>query len=531
MMAQTIALDIPTGFRISNRQKTVDYVTACELLSSKKQRYYKKAEKQDRRIVLYWQKIKCPNCGSEFSPYRFTRTVKNRIPQVRIYEWTGFQLSLFNNNRSSILYIGNDFDGLNWSPVCLKCGCRASVSENSEKVIIESDNDTIQISRVSHKENTVSERITFDFKTGETTFINPDCTRFKERSDEKNYFKRKINEKVGALENLLSNNAIVKRKLRRLFQEKWAAKIPYADKDLTLEKFALMTRFINFNRRFYDAIPFDVDSTNIEKSFEYVANELRDEQSVIRLLKESMIPDCKSVRRLFFQHPEWIFYLRECEFLYGIIEDINLFCKAINCNDIIQVLICIHIYPLTKEFYKDFLNTIGKRHFCDWITTDINYINRFAREYCALSDYGKEREQMRWKKEVKNLTGSNLWSVLYVRQNFSTLMHPVNEEIRDCIVNGYSFQWLRSKYDYAKAGEQLGNCLKLWSAKDLPVVAVYFNSKIVAAIEVCNREVIQAYKAHNERIEEDSALGKVITKWKKKNHLTSRPDCPDDLPY
>ena len=73
---------------------------------------------------------------------------------------------------------------------------------------------------------------------------------------------------LSTLENLLSNNAIVKRKLRRLFQEKWAAKIPYADKDLTLEKFALMTRFINFNRRFYDAIPFDVDSTNIEKSFE-----------------------------------------------------------------------------------------------------------------------------------------------------------------------------------------------------------------------------------------------------------------------
>jgi hypothetical protein len=529
-MAEKIILDIPTGFRIINMQKAVDYTTACELLSSKRQRYYKKAEKKDGQIVLYWQKIKCPNCGSEFSPYKFTKTDKNRVSKPRIYDWTECQLSFFKNN-NSILYIGNDFDGLNRTPLCFKCGCRATVSDNSERIVVESDNETIQVSRVSPKENTVFERITFNFKTGETLFINKGQTGivngFIVCSEEKNYLKEKTSVKVGVLDNLISNNTIVKRNLRRLFQEKWTAKIPYDDKELTLETFALMTKFMNFNRRFYEAIPYDNDSTSFEKSFDYITNSFRDEQSVIKMLKESSLPNCKSVKKLFFQRPELIFYISECEFMYEIIGDVNLFCRVFSNNDIIQVLICIHIYPLTKEFYKDYLEIIGKQRFCKQITSNAFETNHFARNYCALSDYGKEREKKRWKKETKNDKGSEL-AVFSIKQYFSTPMHPVDEDIKDCTINGYSFKWLRTKREYAKAGEQLVNCLKIWRICDSPVVAVSFNRITVAAIEVRNKEIVQAFKSHNDWIEEDSSLGKAVAKWKKKYQLDY---CEDELPY
>ena len=106
-------------------------------------------------------------------------------------------------------------------------------------------------------------------------------------------------------------------------------------------------------------------------------------------------------------------------------------------------------------------------------------------------------------------------------------MDRVGKAVWGPILHG-GFKWLRTKREYAKAGEQIVNCLKNWRICDSPVVAVSFNRITVAAIEVRNKEIVQAFKSHNDWIEEDSSLGKAVAKWKKKYQLDY---CEDELPY
>ena len=52
--------------------------------------------------------------------------------------------------------------------------------------------------------------------------------------------------------------------------------------------------------------------------------------NAIQLLERSSIPFCKSIKRLFAKRSGLFFYLKECEFLYGLFNDVNLFCTYMN---------------------------------------------------------------------------------------------------------------------------------------------------------------------------------------------------------
>ena len=96
--------------------------------------------------------------------------------------------------------------------------------------------------------------------------------------------------------------------------------------------------------------------------------------------------------------------------------------------------------------------------------------------------------------------------------------------IPDCVVYGFHFFRLGSESDYFEASNKLNNCLRFFldrsdMADNNPVICVSKGEKLVAAIEVDGKSIVQASGYSNRPLEYDPYLYKAYTIWRKKYNL------------
>lgn len=174
------------------------------------------------------------------------------------------------------------------------------------------------------------------------------------------------------------------------------------------------------------------------------------------------------------------------------------------------------------EFYNSeyTCSVRSEKSLCSLLINNALALNNQAIRYCALSPACKKAEQTKWKKDRHFFDHCNPYAFSH-DSDFSTPMCQVPEHIHNCIIDRFQFKWLTTKKEYRDAGRQLHNCLVSWSSYDNPVVAVCKGAKIIAAIEVDGKHIVQARRIHNTEIDKNSALYSSIKKWCNKFSLTA----------
>ena len=263
------------------------------------------------------------------------------------------------------------------------------------------------------------------------------------------------------------------------------------------------------------------------ESFKEITVRLRTPEGAMQLLKSSSLPYCKSVKRLFAKKSGLFFYLKECEFLYSLVNDVNLLCTYLKKPFIFHFLSMMHYYDYpVKIFLKDYLNVLGQARFKNtFLPVDI-YIE-YAIFYGSLSLYVRKKEHHKW------CTGDKFFDcskILPFRENNISVSFRSSGK-KDMVVDKYRFKHLRTKQECVIAGEKMKNCLVNWDSYSNPAVIIYKCDKIVAAVEFLNGVLIQANQCRNESIEPDSDLCRAIEKWCKINNIKFDTAKLDDLPF
>lgn len=239
-------------------------------------------------------------------------------------------------------------------------------------------------------------------------------------------------------------------------------------------------------------------------------------------MKSSSLPDIKSVRKLFLEHPGYFFYIEECAMLYDIFQDPNLLCRVLqpqNRDKIYPVLSFLHRCPGTLKFYQDYAEVMGTTGLCKELENGkIVYENYgYIETYVLSKPEVQKAEQRCWKERNFPFASS-------FHGDFCLPIAPKPpEDIPDSEMDGYSFRWLRSEREYVSAGKALSNCLVSWDVECQPVLTVAPLSKgltknPIAAVEVevypgNDITITQAFEARNRRIEKGSPLYLALHKW------------------
>ncbi len=539
---KTIEFALPTGYRIEPLVQTVPTDVAWDLLKTGKQLNYTEAVNDEARRTtdLVGHKWYCPYCGSRIPAYRKKFKLpgsKKRKSEEEIDCWAARQLELFSGGQKTIYLHEPMPSGPEYE--CPRCRRKSTASDDTVRAVIRTDKKSISLSveiadiaglLAVKWANTgsgcpsfpMTETVVFNFKR-KTAFLKL-CDRVGNIVSICDITEQPQKLADGVIGDALSKYTRLCRTMKKCFAEKIGRAIPFFDNELTPEKYVLMTRFVGFDRTFFDAVPFVEDTYKIEKSFSDVAKHLSTVSGALRLFKSADLPQTKSVKRILFQTPGLLFYVRECEVLWDIIGDVNLFCRLLRHSDVFDILSQLHLYAGVTKYYRDYIAVKSKKAFVKRLTDYPFQTNYEAAVYAVLDPFRQREEQQKWKAEKSGCTHSffgngelNMWGwgTLPMRYRYSVPGIAIDPAVTPCKIGEYLFLWLRTTNEYRLAGRQLNNCLKSpkWRGS---VVAVYHRGKILAAIEVRKGQVIQAYRRNNVAIGEGSTLGNAIEKWQMK---------------
>ncbi len=538
-----INLKIPLGYEIVQRTKIVDLYTAYEILRSKKQRHITTARRTGYKAELITHYIKCPHCRNKVYAYAHYHN-KNAVAypkksKATIFEWSDVQPSL--ESEPDVELQIQEIKNFSGEYICPECGYSSNKSNEYTELNIDyiygkllvkkSINNLSELVSLKWLSGTTAiefplyEQVVFDFESGKTyvQILNENniiCSTA--ITDSEADFSGDM------LIALLSKNSIVKRKIKNCIEEITGYKMPFTTNELDIDKFANFVRFVGFPKEFYEAIPFWSGTRVIDESFKEITEKLRTPKGAMQNLKSSSLPYCKSVKRLFAKKSGLFFYLKECEFLYSLVNDVNLLCTYLKKPFIFHFLSMMHYYDYpVKIFLKDYLNVLGQARFKNtFLPVDI-YIE-YAIFYGSLSLYVRKKEHHKWYTGDKFFDCSKILS--FRRENNISVSFRGSGE-KDMVVDKYRFKHLRTKQECVIAGEKMKNCLVNWDSYSNPVVIVYKGDKIVAAVEFLNGVLVQAKQCRNKSIEPDSDLCRAIEKWCKINNIKFDPAKLDDLPF
>lgn len=515
-------LKIPMGYKVYEEEFEIDIQDVEKIFENKVDNYVSEIMRKDENHALIKRHtVKCPHCGKKSGLYFrkiYAEIYDNKsVRKEKIDEWRK------SNNKYFMLwetmFFADELKDYSGDFTCTKCGLMSEKTKSFFEINLKTTETTLEIKReLKHIKDITEinwmkeillvsfpmyERIVFDFENG--------ITRLEIISGENIISKVVTNRNTDITEDslisLINRNRVLKRLIKRIVEIHTGKKVGIEINELDFQKFVNITYFNGFPVEFYDAIPFREGTNELDGSFEDLASRLRTPEMAMKLLKESTLPDCKSVRKVFTSKSGLFFYIKECEMLYEFFKDINILCRVLKSPYIYSFLVDAHYYNL-RVFFEDFARVTNKNKMI-WLSENLSNIKNYAVNYNSLSNYGKRIEQQKWI--------SNDKEYLYVdgllKANLSIPMHPVPENAKLTILGKYTFKWLRTKNDYTNAGEILKNCLVHWWSNDNPVVVVIMDEKIVAALEICDDKIIQARRSRNESIDENSELYKTISAW------------------
>ena len=533
------AMRIPRfGFAIEEQRKIFSFDQALEVLTPAHQSKSTSAAFEDDHIVITKHIIVCPWCGKT-APAYYSRKIN---PHPLLNVWIEQQISWFDELPSALVFNKPREETSDY--ICPKCNAISHRSKGFVDVTFTVDKKKIIISRklelqdwlqikwcvdnICTTEAQLYETITFNLRNGHT-FVSLEDGHDK---------KIQIRDITNIKPNLYFDDPIfelidlykpVKRELRNRFIKIFRGSLPFRTKELTVEQFVLMTRFIGYNCGFYDALPYAEKENLIEISFLKSAKRLHHAVKVPNIFEKTTLPKVKSIRKLLFCNPALFFYTEELERLWEIIEDVNLFRNFITSQNIFSELAFLHKMPRLINFYAEYKAEIGigrlYHHF--FRATNRYWLYNYVSWYYLLSEYDKKIERQKWhngwleKRDdfegIENDMGA-LFGVSIPDCSSKDFRHPGLE----CRINGYSFRRLKNSMEFLRAGKELDNCLTDWQFFRNNVYGIMDNGKYVAAVEVKHNVIIQAHINHNGEISDDHSIKQAFDIWKSRNSMTEQ---------
>ncbi len=521
------------GYTIEERKKAVNRDIAYKVLTPALQRKCKEAVRCENTVVITKQVIVCPHCGKESPAYR-NHGCQGKS-QEAINAWVFPQVSLFEEQPGNLVF-NTPIDTID-KFVCPRCSAVLSPSKGFIDASLTVNKKGVKISRrlefkelfaikwlpdqLCITEFELYETITFHLKNGRT-FV---------ALEDRNGNKLQVRDISNIKTNLYSDDPIfelvnlykpINRELKNQFIKFFHSPLPFRTNELTVEQFILMTKFVGYDAAFYNALPYVEDKHLIEKRFVKMAKRLHYAKNVPDVFKKTMLPQVKSIRRVFFSNPALLFYKSELEQIWRLLEDVNRFRSFITSKQIFFKLWDFCKMPRLIDFYIEFKAELGLENLCK-IMIDAYLSKDYIAWYFMLSEYDKQVERRRW-------YNGNKYRCFYRGGNddmgayFSIPIPEHSSEMFDrstleCCIHGYSFRRLRSSAEYLKAGKELNNCLTDWWWFDNDVYGIMKNNKYVAAVEVENCKIVQAQTYRNEDISENESLEKAFDIWKSRNRL------------
>ncbi len=550
----TTHLRLAAGYRILQHETAMPLTEACRLLETEQWSQYTEALWDGMQVRMIRHEIRCPYCGAQAPAYRHL-CMEDPLPvhrlkrpdRAEIANWAAMQLSIFDDPIRK-LPLCQPLDGA-ISYRCPSCGHVSEASEQLRELDVCTGDGCVWLSRpISGLRELMELRWLSAFSVGvefplyEVLRFDPGTHRVTiELCDAKKepLYSQDITQMPELLHDscfaaLLRKYTALQKALAEGFLSLWPGELPFTPEELSLETFFLMTRFVGFQRSFYDALPFAGESVLVHESFAAITEQLRTVGTAICLYEASRLPQIRSLRRLFFQDPGFLFYLPECEVLYDILQDPNLMCRCLQQGSAVELLALLHDYPGIAQFFWELCGCIGAVRFCTCLAEYLYPLCTQAMMYLAMTNAGKKKELKRWKAGVKKRFEEEPYHVFSLRTEYSLPMHPVTEGVGNSTVDGHRFLWLRSQRDYKRAGCRMRNCLQDWNRLQNPVVVVLFGGETVAAIELSGCEIRQLRGFDNVSIAEDEPLYRTIQKWSGQKGLTfAVPDEEEDeeLPF
>lgn len=545
---QDFEIDMPLGYRIETITETMDPDCASALLSTKKRKRYTSAIRCEEKAELTRHIWICPYCGERTPAYPrfFNESASDEsVCGKEIERWGAAQLSFFGVTKPQLNFNRPVLGG---AKICPHCGETSYPLENTRKIRFTDDSERLSVSAeiftiqelfsldwASRSINEINfplyETALFDFKEGTVLLQLKD-------SFDCSYAVSDMTQKPESWRSGVLYEALTKRKagqrlMKRLFLKHYGGKLPFSDPERTLEKYVLMTRFIGYPPTFFHAIPFSGSSCAIDDSFKDTVKKLHKAENVPEFYEKSELPQTKTIRKLFFEDPGLFFYLDECQRLWKIFRDVNLFRKLLSNEGRYEILSQFHSYPAAGDYYERYADVKGAKALLIRFEKSLTELNFDAIFYAAMNSCAKKEEEKKWISETAQAEEQTEIPPIYKLPKsaaYSIPMHEVSERIKPCFINGYGFLWLYSRKDYLAAGEELGNCLIQWERTQNPVLVIYRCQKAVGAIEVNVKQyrIVQALGKRNRIIIKESFLWNAFEKWEKKYGL-EKYSYPEDV--
>ncbi len=575
-MTNCLQLNIPTGYTVTQEKVTVGIDEAVDILKTRRRRKYISAFRSGYETFAELRKDvwRCPYCNHERPTTLMVANTKRAgkylygsyaPTKAQIERWGTHQLSLFEKDDEKLIL--NSAPIITGEQMCSKCGRKSlpslsqrevNLTYNKQQIVLRAEvsglGELLAIPWVVEGTITIKfpiyEVVTFDLNTGHTTIelqsANDVCVAKRDITTQPYVWEK------GVVYQLIRDNVVLNRTMKRLFSDVFGGLLPFGKDELTPDKYILMTRFVGFPRRFYDAVPYVPGGFQIEESFRSVEKKLHSAEDAFILFDTSALPKCKSIKKIVYSNPGLLFYLPECENLWAIINDVNHFRALLKDDSVFNVLSILHQRPRLFEYVSDYCRVKGARAMLSVITEGWLFSIEAAIDYCTMCDSMKLAEQQQWKDrtqknshiededefddeddEYEDEDDDEGWYPRFSNRGmmFSVPMKKPITEIVNCVIDGFSFSWLRSGNDYYMVGKALRNCLGRWRTTYNPVVAVKQEEKIVAAIEVGPDGIHQVQGYHNSCISRVNGLSAAYEKWCERFNLKDLRCSYEDMPF
>lgn len=539
-MTQTIPFRLPVGYAFEQHSETVSPETAEAVLRTRKKRCYTQAWRSDDTdaVRLIRHRWICPYCGGRTPAYprQFGHLAKVSMPDApTVHRWCDRQLSLFEDHGTPLSIQQPLKPGPAYT--CPRCGFKSVLSQGQRDAVFTVTRHKIalaveitDIARLLLSRRLPTETPSLSFPLTETVVFNLGkgtvSLKLTDRSG-RVFSVRDITQSPhewygSPTHTALCRYVVLQRQLKRLFTAHFKQPLPFTGEELTPDNYVLMTRFVGFDRDFYDAIPFEGTSLRLDDSFGSIPAHLHTPGQAAALLKRSTLPQGKNVRKLLFCNPGTLFYLREYEILWDILQNYDLFyrliCRLLALDRIFDLLIPLHLYGGLAEGYRAFGEVRSKATLV-YVLSDytLSRLTQNALLYAAMTPRQQKAQRQNWKKwdpKSKEISTDILWFDEMCRTvPFSFPMLKTELDIPPCTINGFRFAPMSNRREYRIAGEALANCLRSRALYEAPVVLVSLKGRAVAALEVSGDTVGQAYQHHNTLILPNSDLGQAVSRW------------------
>lgn len=536
MKSTTKRIEVSSCYRIDRYSKNMDAASALFVMRSDEARFYDSARRlEDFTVTLTHNNLICPYCQHAHPLKTHNNITGNNLAILE--QWADPQLNLLTQRIETITFFQTHINTF----LCPHCGYSSNAQENitaititgqKSKVLVRSEvKDLFRILSLPYMPKSmfhfvfpIYEQIEFHLGKGRI------CMRIINGNGEALRTIDITNTPRSLCQCILSDwfykITNLRKTITEAFQNAVQTEVPFDTENVTLEDLFFFTRFVGYSKAFYNAIPYEKETLILDSSFKHLRklHTLRSAKEYVFSFKFSKF---KSLRKQIFEKSEFLLYLPECEALFAAIGDVNVFRRILQCEYALDLLLTLHQHPIFIDFFQDYCETKGAARVYDTIcagSSPWHDLRNYLFYYCSLSQYSKSAERKKWNRKSDYMDSFRPHSC-----SLPLLQEPPKRA--NCVINGFTFKFLRNTAECFKAGKALKNCLKSWDCFDSAIVTVSNDGEIVAAIAVWGNSISQAHTYDNNCIESFPGLAEATAKWAKQNELVFDADIDDLIEF